>query len=159
MKEIGSLISSLRKQNGYSQEKLAELLGCTKQTISNYERNARKPDYEVLEALADVFNVPMGFFLSEEEQEERLAQIYKSYDCLNRGLADAQERIALFNADVDIGDAIAKVQEDDELWELRESMRRNPDMKVLFSLTKNAKPKAIRQAIAVIKALNEDEEY
>lgn len=50
-------------------------------------------------------------------------------------------------------------QEDDELWELRESMRRNPDMKVLFSLTKNAKPKAIRQAIAVIKALNEDEEY
>lgn len=44
--------------------------------------------------------------------------------------------------------------EDRELWELRESLRRNPDLKVLFSLTKNATQPKVRQAIAIIKALD-----
>lgn len=47
--------------------------------------------------------------------------------------------------------------EDKELWELRESLRQNPDMRILFSLAKDAKPKALKQAIAIVKALNEDE--
>ena len=159
MREIGPLVANLRKQNGYSQERLAELLGCTKQTISNYERNTRMPDYETLEALADIFNVPMGFFLSEEEQEERLAQIYKSYNFLNRSLAEAQERIACFNAAVDVGDAIAKAQhEDDELWEIREEMRRNPEIRMLFSASKGAKKEHIKAAAAMLNALKGNEE-
>ena len=44
-------------------------------------------------------------------------------------------------------------QEDDELYELRESMRRNPNMRVLFSAAKNATPKQLKQAIAVLEAL------
>lgn len=48
-------------------------------------------------------------------------------------------------------------EEDQELWELRESMRQNPEMRTLFSLAKNANPKALKQAIAIVKALNENE--
>lgn len=80
MKDFGILISQLRKERGLSQEDFAQVIGCTKQTISNYERNTRKPDYETLEAIADVFNVPMSFFLSEEEQREKLDRIYRTYD-------------------------------------------------------------------------------
>lgn len=48
--------------------------------------------------------------------------------------------------------------EDDELWELREAMRRNPDVRVLFDLSKNASPKAIKRTVAVLKALKDDDE-
>lgn len=80
MKDFGILISQLRRERRMSQDEFAKLIGCTKQTISNYERNMRKPDYETLEAIADVLNVPMSFFLSEEEQREKLARIYRTYD-------------------------------------------------------------------------------
>ena len=76
-----------------TQDDLAKELNVSKQTISNYERNKRKPGYEELEAIADVFNVPMGFFLSEQEQQEKLNQIYKSYNTLNRGKKTAGERV------------------------------------------------------------------
>ena len=75
-RDIGQLMSTLRKERGLSQERLAELLNCTKQTISNYECNKRRPDYEMLEAIADVLNVPMAFFISKEEQREELDKIY-----------------------------------------------------------------------------------
>lgn len=76
-----------------TQDDLARELGVSKQTISNYERNKRKPGYEELEAIADIFNVPMGFFLSEQEQREKLNQIYKSYNTLNRGKEIGGERV------------------------------------------------------------------
>ena len=83
MKDFGVLIAQLRKEHNLSQDDFAKIVGCTKQTISNYERNRRKPDYETLEAIADIFNVPMSFFLSEEEQREKLARIYRTYDISN----------------------------------------------------------------------------
>lgn len=43
--------------------------------------------------------------------------------------------------------------EENDLWELREALRRRPEMRTLFSLTKNATASEIRQAISVIEAL------
>lgn len=76
MKDIGRLIAILRKEKKISQDELAKMLNCTKQTVSNYERGIRRPDYEMLEAIADSLNVPMAFFLSEEEQQEELDRIF-----------------------------------------------------------------------------------
>lgn len=78
MNDIGKLINILRRERGLSQIELADKLNCTKQTVSNYERNTRRPDYEMLEAIADVLNVPMTFFMSQEEQQEELSKIYGS---------------------------------------------------------------------------------
>lgn len=93
MNDFGRLISKLRAEHGMTQDDLARELGVSKQTISNYERNKRKPGYEELEAIADAFNVPMGFFLSEQEQQEKLNQIYKSYNTLNRGKKTDGDRV------------------------------------------------------------------
>lgn len=140
MKDFGTLIAKLRREKGLSQEEFASAIGCTKQTISNYERNRRKPDYETLEAIADEFNVPMGFFLSEEEQKAKLRRIYRTYD--------------LVDSDTVYGDDSEK----DELNELRETLRRNPNMRVLFSTAKDATPKQLKQAIAVLEALKASDE-
>lgn len=42
---------------------------------------------------------------------------------------------------------------DSELAEILEDIRRNPDLRAMFSLTKNATPEEVRQYINVIKAI------
>lgn len=48
-------------------------------------------------------------------------------------------------------------EEDNELAELLEEIRRNPDLRTMFSLTKNATPEEVRQYIKVIKAIRGEE--
>lgn len=72
MKNIGSLIAAVRIDRKMTQADLAMQIGCTKQAVSHYEKNNRRPSYETLEAICDVLNVPMGFFLSEEERRMEL---------------------------------------------------------------------------------------
>ena len=45
----------------------------------------------------------------------------------------------------------------DDVWELREQLRRDPDMRVLFSAARTASPDHIRAAAAMLKALKETE--
>ena len=48
------------------------------------------------------------------------------------------------------------IQEDNELSEILEEVRRNPDLRAMFSLAKNATPEEVRQYINVIKAIKGD---
>lgn len=63
-----------------------------------------------------------------------------------------------FNVSVDyllgkeVNDKLAAA-EDNELAEILEDIRRNPDLRAMFSLTKNATPEQVRQYIDVIKAI------
>ena len=95
MKDFGPIIAKIRNEKGLSQEEFASLLGVTKQTISNYERGKRRPDYEVLEAIADVLNVPMGYFLTEEEQAKKLKTIYRTYKIGSAAYHENIERFCL----------------------------------------------------------------
>lgn len=85
MNEIGRLIKALREERGVSQLMLAQYLNCSKQTISNYESGRRRPSYEILEAICDIFNVPRAFFFTEEEQRQELQKEYsrENYNGLN----------------------------------------------------------------------------
>ena len=44
-------------------------------------------------------------------------------------------------------------EDDRELWEYREALRRDPERRMLFSLAKDASIEEVRQAVAVIDAL------
>ena len=57
MATFNERLRELRAQKGYSQQELADKIHVTKQTISQYERGVRKPDYESLMWLCDIFNV------------------------------------------------------------------------------------------------------
>ena len=45
---LGSNILELRKKKGLSQEELSEMVGVTRQTISNWELNETQPNPEQL---------------------------------------------------------------------------------------------------------------
>lgn len=58
-------LRSLRRQNNYSQQELADKIKVSKQTISQYERGIREPDFEYLNALCDIFNVSTDYMLGK----------------------------------------------------------------------------------------------
>lgn len=59
-------LKELRKVRGISQAALAERLGMSKSTIGMYETGDISPSLEVLNALADYFNVDIDYLLGKE---------------------------------------------------------------------------------------------
>lgn len=53
---VGNKLKALRKNRGFTQEELGKLLGVAKSSISMYERDFRRPSYEVLIRYVDIFD-------------------------------------------------------------------------------------------------------
>lgn len=60
MSKFSENLKRLRTQRGISQDKLAQELEISKSAISMYENGRRVPPLEMLEALADYFNVTLS---------------------------------------------------------------------------------------------------
>lgn len=67
---IGQNIRYLRKRAGISQKQIAEKLGVTQGSVSQWENEATEPDTRTIGQLAKVFSVPVDFFFSEEPRRE-----------------------------------------------------------------------------------------
>lgn len=69
MKEItfyGDLIKKLRKENGFTQQQLAEKSGISEISIRKYETHERTPKLETIKKLSNALNVPLSTFVSED---------------------------------------------------------------------------------------------
>ncbi|MCP1226100.1 helix-turn-helix domain-containing protein [Sebaldella sp. S0638] len=64
---FGKRLKELRKQKGITQEQLASELKLGVSTVGMYELNAREPNFETLEAIADIFNVDMDWLLCRSD--------------------------------------------------------------------------------------------
>jgi transcriptional regulator with XRE-family HTH domain len=96
MNDFKDMLVYLRKRQGLSQQDLAERVGLTKSAISMYEQGARKPSYEMLEALADYFNVDIDFLTGRDATQSgpsprayNVAIAYDSLDAYGRAVVDA----------------------------------------------------------------------
>ena len=65
--KLADRLVALRKENGYSQEVLAEKLGLSRQSISKWERAEASPDTDNLIALAQVYNMTLDELLGNGE--------------------------------------------------------------------------------------------
>ncbi|ESA38499.1 transcriptional regulator [Leptolyngbya sp. Heron Island J] len=66
-----------REARGLTGKEFGKLLGVTRQTISNYENNKRKPSLQTLEKISEKLNFPYSFFLnSSTENSEIVAPIF-----------------------------------------------------------------------------------
>jgi len=63
---IGSKIKELRAKKRITQEELGKIAGVTTSMIGMYEIGARKPSFEVIERIADYFNVTVDYLLGRE---------------------------------------------------------------------------------------------
>lgn len=62
--DFAKRLKKLRASRGLTQDDLARELNLVKSSISMYENGKRKPSFEVLEAIADYFNVNMDTLYS-----------------------------------------------------------------------------------------------
>lgn len=58
----------LRKQNGYSQEQLAELIKVARQTVSKWENGQAVPDLNILIQLSKLYGVTIDCIVKEKEE-------------------------------------------------------------------------------------------
>ncbi|EHQ92188.1 helix-turn-helix domain-containing protein [Desulfosporosinus youngiae] len=67
---IGSRLKELRAKKQITQEELGKIAGVTTSMIGMYEIDARKPSFEVIEKIADYFNVTVDYILGRESSAE-----------------------------------------------------------------------------------------
>lgn len=83
---LGEKIQKLRKQQGLSQEALAEKVTVTRQTISKWELNQSTPDLDFIAQLSEIFSVTSDYLIKEDMIEpDKLPYKKHQYRISERG--------------------------------------------------------------------------
>jgi methanogenic corrinoid protein MtbC1 len=92
MKNIISVnIKNLRKINKYTQKQIAELLGVAQTTIANYENGVRMPDAEMLQKIADLFDISLDHLLGREEKDSNMKDENQLSEVYGNGLINKEK--------------------------------------------------------------------
>ena len=71
MANFGSILKDLRTSRGITQGELATMLDVSRSTVGMYETGGREPDFETMEAIADIFNVDMDYLMGRTQVERK----------------------------------------------------------------------------------------
>lgn len=66
---LGEKIKKLREQNNINQKEFARKMDISNVVLSRYESDERRPDYEVLQRIADYFSVTTDYLLGRTDQK------------------------------------------------------------------------------------------
>ena len=66
MVTLGTRLRALREEKGLTLEQVANSVGTTKVSIGRYEKDEREPKSEMLNLLADFFDVSVDYLLGRE---------------------------------------------------------------------------------------------
>ncbi len=70
MNKLGDRLKQLRIEHRKTQEEIAKDLGTTKVTIGRYELGVREPKTDILNALADYFDVTTDYLLGRTDEKQ-----------------------------------------------------------------------------------------
>ena len=65
-------LKQLRKEKGMTQIELATALGISSGTVAMWETGKRKPSFEMMERLTDVFDKRLGYILGTSDNPEKM---------------------------------------------------------------------------------------
>lgn len=68
METFASRMRELRKEQKMTQDELAERLGISRSAVGMYEQGRREPDFEMLDLVADVFDVSIGYMVGNKDR-------------------------------------------------------------------------------------------
>lgn len=88
---FGQKLKTLRKRKNMSQKEFAKFFGLAESTISMYERDERRPDFDLLNKFADYFEVSTDYLLGRtnipaltpQEKDEAAFQAFANDPELN----------------------------------------------------------------------------
>ena len=85
---IGKRIAELRTKNDISQQALADLLFVSRDLVSKWENGMRRPDYQTIERIAEVFRISVDSLIEKKDLIfEELS------DCFPEGSELSEERL------------------------------------------------------------------
>lgn len=64
--KIGQKLKELRKENGWTQQQIADMLKISRVNYTRYETDFSKPDFDTLIALADLFDVSLDYLFDRK---------------------------------------------------------------------------------------------
>ena len=68
--DLGTRLKEARKTKGYTQQRVAKIIGISRPSISSYERNAVDPPLPILRSLADLYGVSVDYLLDMDKKED-----------------------------------------------------------------------------------------
>ncbi|WP_255763145.1 helix-turn-helix domain-containing protein [Clostridium butyricum] len=66
---MGERIKLLRKEQGITQDQLAEYINVSRSSVNGYENDGVEPSLNVLVKIADKFNVSLDYLLERTEEK------------------------------------------------------------------------------------------
>lgn len=70
MNRFGNVLKTLRTLNNIKQADLAKTIGVSASTIGMYEQGRREPDFDILQKIADYFNVSIDYLIGKAEKSD-----------------------------------------------------------------------------------------
>ena len=138
MGNFNDMLKYLRTREKMSQAELADKLGVSKSTVGMYELGKREPDFETLEAIADLFNVDMNFLLGKVGSELSPKDERDIAKDLNRIMTEIKKgnNGPLYYNGIEMDDASINLLQNAIEYALRETKKEN---KVKYNPNKNKK--------------------
>lgn len=66
---LGDKLAKLRKENNYTQEQLADILGVSRQSVSKWESDVAYPETDKLVKLGELYNCSMDYLLKDDVED------------------------------------------------------------------------------------------
>ena len=120
----------IRDAAGCKDADVSKATGISKSTFSDWKSGRSKPKQEKLQKIADYFGVSVDYLMTGKNSS-------------NIKVVDENNNIVVL---------------DDEALELIDSLRSNPEMRMLFSVSKKATKEDIIKAVKIIEALKDEKE-
>lgn len=93
--DLAERLTLLRKENGISQQDLAEKLGVSRQAVSRWETGVSIPSVENLIALRKLYNVSLAYLIGDEEETQPDENMSRQEVRQNRGRPFTKKKIIL----------------------------------------------------------------
>lgn len=97
MNTIGKQLKTLRKSQKMTQQTVADKVGITRATLSNYEIDRRTPDLKTLRNLAECYGVGLDFF-GVSTADEVLELLARAKEVFESNQISKERKDELFNA-------------------------------------------------------------
>jgi transcriptional regulator with XRE-family HTH domain len=128
------IFKELCDKKGVSPSRACLEMNLSRSLGAKWKNTGANPSFDVLSKIADYFGVSIDYLLGNT-QKEKPAQ--------NVQVRDENNNIVVL---------------DDETRDLIDSLRSKPEMKMLFSVSKNATKEDIIRAVKIIEALKDQKE-
>ena len=76
MGDFKNVFKSLRLKSGLTQQQKADALKLSRSTVGMYENGEREPSFEILETIADYFNVDMNYLIGNKDYSQVITPDY-----------------------------------------------------------------------------------